>query len=168
MADQTEKITKAELLEQIHQERQKLEEALSRFTRLQLSVPGVEGDWNAKDVLAHIVAWEQRMIRWMSQALSGEIPLRPANWDEVHKLNEESYQEDKRLSLDQVLEDFERSYPQALAVAESTEEKDLLDPERFPWRNGSPLWVMVAANTCWHYREHRQALETWLEQVAAE
>jgi hypothetical protein len=33
-----------------------------------------------------------------------------------------------------------------------------IGPDRFAWRGGSPLVVLVASNTCWHYREHREQI----------
>jgi len=44
-------------------------------------------------------------------------------------------------------------------------EDDLLDPERYPWREEHPLWVMVTANTSWQYKEHEVALADWFERL---
>jgi hypothetical protein len=52
-----------------------------------------------------------------------------------------------------------------MKVVEDTPEDDF-DPHRFPCRNGEPLWKTVAANTWWHYEEHRQSIRTWLEKLA--
>jgi hypothetical protein len=162
MDEQAEQISRSELLEAIRTEHNRLEVTLAQLDEAQMIRPGVVGDWSVKDILAHIVAWEQRMVRWVGEALQGKLPADPDNWDQVHALNAQIYQENRDRSLADVLEEFPRSYQEALHVAETTGEKDLLDPGRFAWREGKPLWKVVAANTCWHYREHDESIRAWL------
>ena len=40
-------------------------------------------------------------------------------------------------------------------------EEDLIDPQRFVWRGGNPMWHMVASNPGEHYQEHRESIENW-------
>jgi hypothetical protein len=161
MGEEIEQFTKAELLDAIRVRRKRLEEALAQLGEDQMIQPGVESNWSVKDILAHIVAWEQRMVLWVGQALRGEVPAIPATWDEVHRLNEQSYWENRDRPLAEVLADFQRSYAEALALAEAVPEEDLVDPGRFSWREGVPLARVVAANTCWHYAEHLESIQAW-------
>jgi hypothetical protein len=62
------------------------------------------------------------------------------------------------------LADFHRSYARAYSVVEALTEEDLIDPQRFAWRKGDPLWHMVAGNTWEHYQEHRESIENWLTE----
>jgi len=41
--------------------------------------------------------------------------------------------------------------------------RDIFDPNRFAWRNGSPAFDMLAGNTFEHYDEHRQWILESLE-----
>ena len=41
-------------------------------------------------------------------------------------------------------------------------EYDLLDPNRFEWRQGTPMWELVMANTWDHYQEHQKTISNWL------
>lgn len=164
MNEEVERITKSELLATIRSERGLLEAALSEVDVEQMTQPGVEGDWSVKDIVAHIVAWEQRMIGWVAAALRDEVPEVPRTWDVVHRLNEQIYLENRDRPLCDVLADLPRSYQEALRAAEDVSEDDLVDPDRFGWRAGEPLWKMVAANTWWHYREHCQSLRAWLDR----
>jgi len=121
--------------------------------------PVFDGGWSVKDTLAHIAAWEQLMVGWVEQSLRGEVPQRPVTGDDwVDQLNARLYAESVEKSLAEVQEDFAASYRQTLALVERVDEDDLFDPERFRWRDGSPLWQMVAANTNWHYQDHREAI----------
>jgi hypothetical protein len=156
-----EEISREELLEGILKERKLLEDVLASIDPQDYLEPVFEGDWSIKDMLAHIVAWEQRMITWVGQAAEGILPDMPGNDQEVELLNSQSYHQDKDLPLDQVLQAFERSYPQALSVAENTPEEVLFTKDLFEARE-NPFWITVGANTSWHYKEHREALERHL------
>jgi hypothetical protein len=164
-----ENMTKEKLIQEIHDERMRLEKTLEEVSELQMVMPGVMDDWTVKDFLAHITVWEQRMIAWLEQTLRNEVPemLPPGlTWDDLDQWNEETYQKHRHQDLGEVLADFELSYKQSLEVVDNISEDDLIDPERFPWREGRPLWVMVAANTSWHYKEHEETISAWLNVQA--
>lgn len=151
--------SKAELLAAIRAEREALEAALDGIDGGQMLEPVFDGGWSVKDTLAHITAWEQLMIGWVEESLRGEVPQRPVSGDDwVDQLNARLYSENRTKSLAEVQEAFSDSYRRALELVERMDEDDLFDPERFPWREGSPLWQMVAANTNWHYKDHREAI----------
>ncbi len=163
-----EQINKEKLLKEIQLERQRLEKTLERISAQQMITPGVIDDWTVKDILAHITVWEKRMVQWLEQTTRDEVPemLPPGmTWDDLDQWNEETYQKHRHRALDEVLTDFKLSYPQALSAVQEITEEDLIDPERYPWRDGRPLWVMVAANTSWHYKEHEETITTWLKSM---
>jgi hypothetical protein len=72
MREQIEHVTKSELLDQILTERKWLEEVLATLSPDQMFLPGTSGGWTVKDVLAHISAWERRMIHWTGSYLRGD------------------------------------------------------------------------------------------------
>jgi hypothetical protein len=45
---------------------------------------------------------------------------------------------------------------------QSLSEEDLIDPLRFAWMEGSPLFYLVAGNTYGHYQEHIDPIQQWL------
>ncbi len=162
MNDKIEHLTKPELLQCIRVERDLLEETLARLTPDQMLQPGVDGEWSVKDVLAHISAWERRMLSWLGSHLRGEPPDVPLPWD-VERMNAETYAQVKDKPLADVLEEFRQSYRESLALAESLTEKQLQTEYTDTWPMG-PLWLGVAANTHWHYKEHRESIEAWLNK----
>jgi hypothetical protein len=158
--------TKQEMLELIHSEREALEALLARLREEQLTQLGVVGEWSVKDILVHIAVWEERMRGWVAESLRGEASERPApgmTWDDLDRLNEQTYLANKDRPMDEVREMFQASYRTSLHLIASLAQKDLFDADRFGWRAGDPLWHLVAANTCWHYKEHREDIEKWIQ-----
>ena len=162
-----ENMTKTKLLHLIQTERQMLEEALSDIEQEDMVAPALQGGWSIKDLLAHITTWEQNMISWLGVARKGNEPqLVPpgfSSWDEIDAINQSYYLQNSKKELFEVLNAFNKVYIKALKIVQETSEDDLIDPNRFPWRKGEPIWHMVAANTFWHYEEHRVDIEVWKE-----
>jgi hypothetical protein len=153
-------VNKGELLAEIRSGRAAFEEALAGVSREQMTRSDFDGAWSVKDTLAHIIAWEQWMIGWTGQLLRGETPHAPTpveTEDEVDRMNAENYRWNRDRSLDAVLADFRRSYMDALSLVENLSEAQLQVKHPDTWPHG-PLWQGVAANTCWHYREHLDSL----------
>jgi hypothetical protein len=162
-----ETMTKARLLALIRSERRLLEAELADLGGEQMTKPGVEGRWSIKDLMAHLIVWEQQMIEWLKQALRGEVPKRLPTamaWDELDRWNDETYREHRDRPLDEITAESDRSYRQALRAVEIMPEESLIRPDYYVWRGGKPLWEMVAANTYWHYEEHREAIRRWLRR----
>ena len=162
MRERIENIAKPELLIQIRTERKRLVEVLAALTPDQMLQPGASGEWTVKDVLAHISAWERRMLSWIGSHLRGETPDVPLPWD-VERMNAEAYAQVKDRPLAEVLKEFHRSYRDALALVESLSEEQLQTAYTGTWPMG-PLWTGVSANTNWHYKEHRETMEAWLNK----
>ena len=105
-----ENITREELLDHILEERKLLEAVLSQIEPDDYFAPVFDGGWSIKDVLAHIVRWEQLMITWVGQAAEGILPQTPGSEENVNALNLQGFEENKDLPLEEVLENFKRSY----------------------------------------------------------
>lgn len=157
---------KEELLDQIMSERESLDKLLGTISKSKLSVPGVEVGWSIKDILVHIVFWEILMVSWLEEILNDLEPqmLPPGKtWDDLDEINQDAFLENQDRELDEVLQAYHAHYPIALASVKNVQENALMDPGMYPWRRGTAVWEMVAANTSWHYREHREAVSNWLK-----
>jgi hypothetical protein len=161
MNNQNDKMTRQELLDQIRSERGRLEKTLARLTHAKMLLPGVDGEWSVKDVLAHISTWERWMIRWTNKLLEGEKPDTPDPWD-IERMNAETFERVKEIPLAKVLEEFRQSYWDSLTLAESLNETQLQTVYPDTWPMG-PLWTGIAANMNWHYKEHRIDVQKWLD-----
>jgi hypothetical protein len=154
-------ITRDILFSQIRIERGLLEETLSLLTHKQMLVPGVDGDWSVKDALAHISTWERWMICWTNSLLVGDKPDTPEQWD-IDLMNSRTYQLVKELPLAKILEEFHLSYLDSLFLIHNLSDEQLFTVYPDTWPLG-PLWTGIAANTIWHYKDHRIDITKWLE-----
>ena len=153
--------TRAELMEKIRQSRQELEAALARLTPEQMAEPVLPGGWSAKDVLAHVAAWEGRMLRLILLAHNNQAP-EPGelvfSQEDIDGFNERTFQANRSRPLGELQAEFEGSYAHSLQVIESMSDDELFGPCRHSWLEGQPLWRIVAANTYWHYPEHAEMI----------
>jgi hypothetical protein len=148
-------ISKAELLESACAERRKLERKIDGLTPEELTVSGTMGEWTVKDILQHLVDWEQRWISWYEAGKRGEEVHTPElgyNWRQMGQLNENYRRKHKDRSLDDVLVDFQASYKQITSVIERVPEEEMLKPGVYAWTGKLPLIAWIAGNTCEHYQ----------------
>jgi hypothetical protein len=160
-----ESITKASILTAIQAESEALNATLRRIDRADLTAPGVEGEWSVKDILNHLSSWRRLLIIWTNDLLQGRTPDRPdptESWQDIDQVNDKLYLETRQRSLNESLKEFASACEASVQLVEGLEEADLIDPNRFAWRRGVPLWQMVAGNTWVHDREHRETIEGWL------
>ena len=155
--------TKEELLESIRDAREQLEKKYAKLSPEEMVWPGSMDDWSVKDILAHLVDWEQRFIGWYQAGLRGEVPETPApgmTWREIPKLNQISYERHKDEPLEQVLEEFTRSHQEILALIEGMTEQEIFQTNYFEWTGNSTLLSFIAANTSSHYGWARRNIRT--------
>ena len=122
---------------------------------------GIEGDWSAKDILAHVMWYEREMVRLLnSRSLIGsdlwELPLDDRN-DEIHK-------EVKGMSLNAVRLGSEDAFGELIRQLNRLPEEAFGDPAHFQnmpseWKP----WDVIASNTFRHYREHSDSIRQLAE-----
>ncbi len=161
-------MTKDELITKIETEWENLQTALNGLTEEQLHQPGVVGDWTVKDILAHITAWQTRLIASMFKAERGLTPDTTEGGKTVDQMNERFYQEMKERPFDQVWDDLDASYHQLLSRLENWSEKDLFDPKRFKWMKGQPFLEYIAGDSYEHYEEHAVQIREWRKTIGSE
>ena len=123
-----------------------------------------------KDIVAHITAWEQRVVAGTEAALRGETPAWPEpGWtmDRMDELNNRDFAANRGRPPADVLAEARASYERASQLLESLGERDLFDGQRYAWTRGEPAWRFFDSNMGEHYREHREAIEAWLQKPAS-
>ncbi len=110
--------------------------------------------WSAKDILAHIGAWEWRCASLLDESHSSDAPLQAE--PDVEALNDEFYQERKSWSWEDVEQDARAAHRSLLAALRQ------FPPERL---NEDFVQQMIVAETWEHYAEHLADLKQWHEKV---
>jgi hypothetical protein len=155
VGDQVTKYTgKEALLKDIQTERRRLEKPLAFISEEQLLLPGVVGDWSIKDVLAHLVEWEQLFLAWYRCGIEGTVPaIQPMGLSRtvIDQLNQGFYERNRLRPLPAVLADFNASYQEILRTVQAISEEEMFSTGRYAWTGKLVLADYIAANTCSHY-----------------
>jgi hypothetical protein len=147
--------SKAELINSTCTEREKLEAKIAGLTPDEMVFAGTMGVWSVKDILQHLVDWEQRWIGWYEAGRRGEPVVTPEegyNWRQMGKLNEVYRQKYNYRPLTAVLADFHTSYKQIMNMIDEIPEAEMLALGKYTWTGKLPLIAWIAGNTCDHYR----------------
>jgi hypothetical protein len=125
---------------------------------------GVVGEWSVKDVLAHLVAWEELFLSWYEAGLHGSIPdTAPVGMSRkaMDALNQQIFIQHRQRSLEDVLSEFRASYRQVLATVQAVPEEDLFAEGRYAWTGKLTLADYIAGNTCNHYHWAKTQIRRW-------
>ena len=155
--------TKKELLASIRTTRGLLEKKFSKLSVKQMVWPGSMDNWSVKDILAHLVDWEQRFIEWYKAGKNGDFPETPApgfTWRESPKLNQKGFLQHKDETLENVLDQYEKSYQEITELVEGMIEQEIFEANYYEWTEESPLLPWIAANTSSHYNWARRNIRT--------
>jgi|SRR5829696_1375241 len=159
-------------------ERDKLELIINRigFTR-QLTMPGVIGKWSIKDILAHLLSYEQYIADRMEEILDGNayIPCKTQAALDAF-LDEFGYpdfgsplldddtpnawviQKYRNVSLEDVVSQEINAFTSIISSLEKLNEETI---------NQHNLYERIANHTYKHYREHLRDIKKWLAVNAA-
>jgi hypothetical protein len=113
---------------------------------------GAADRWSAKDVVGHLTEWLARLVSDLDRAGQGEEPPNqvPSNYDHIDETNAEIYRQYQNLSWEEVTAIMGHSFAAISAYAQAAAPDDLDDTGRIPWRQGRPLWRMLAGTAVEH------------------
>jgi hypothetical protein len=127
----------------------------------QLVARRVTSKWTLKDVVAHLMAWQQISIARVQAAMAGRDPELPA-WlggldphaeEHLHEINAKIHAFYHTQPWPEVHEAWREGFERFLGLAETTPEEALLDANRYSWLRGYAL-SGVLKGSCEHHREH--------------
>jgi hypothetical protein len=160
------RLTKSELLAEIRVEREALDGLLRGLTGRQMTQRGVTtAGWSVKDILGHLVGWQQMNLGWYEAGERGERPAVPApglSWKDVRKLNDMIYRRHRSRSLHAVRKDYDTFHRRMLELIDRVTEGALVQVGRYSW--AGPTWSLsdyIRANTASHYRWAQKHLRKW-------
>jgi hypothetical protein len=160
--------SKTDLLQAIEKERGALEAQLEILIPEQMTVPGIVGEWSVKDVLAHLIEWEQMVLGWHAAGLRGETPELPApgfKWNQTPALNQHIYEKHRDRHLDDVLAQFQASHKEILGVIQNLSNDELFTAGRFAWTKKNTLGTYFVSATSSHYLWARKEIRKGLRNA---
>ena len=151
-------ITKEEILRRLRAGRAELEAALAELTPEQMLQPATCGAWSVKDMLGHIVSWEQHMLADYARLFSGQ-PVYEVNDADIDATNAATFERVHGIPLEEMRAEFARSYRQVEAWLESASAEQLATPYLY----GMTAGEFVRIDTYEHYEEHLAQVKAFLQ-----
>lgn len=145
---------KPTLLELIKAGRARLDAALAGLAD-EAMLDRVDDTWTRKDVLAHLEAWERRVVDLLERLRAGEAPAERVETDE---LNARFHAADRDRSLADVRAGERAAYERMAATIEGARDEELFDGDHFAWTEGDPLVDWFRGDSDEHYDEHLEQL----------
>jgi hypothetical protein len=134
--------------------RQKLDDRLAQLTDEEICRPGLMEEWSAKDILMHLVDWEQRVLGWYRAGLRGETPATPGdgyNWATLPALNRLCFEQHRDLPLAEVRRQYAESHRETLETLRSLTAEELFTLHHFMWTRNWVLADWFGSSTHKHY-----------------
>lgn len=145
---------KEDLLIAIEKERDALETYLETLTLEQMIDPNTVGEWSVKDVLAHLIEWEQMCLGWYNAGLRGEVPSLPApgfKWNMTPQLNQQIFEKWEKRPLTEITKQFHASHHEILAVIKGLSNEKLFTSGHYAWTKKNTLGTYMVSATSSHY-----------------
>lgn len=121
----------------------------------------VQGNWSAKDVLAHLAAWDRRFVSGFNDALAGKR-LEEADFI-PDPYNEAVFAERRGWPLDRVLAECLAARAAVIDAINGTPDEALTLDRGLPWGDGTlRYWLAPRAH---HDLEHAADLTAWRQRL---
>ena len=155
-------LTRAQVREALARERGKLLAALDGLSEEEMTRPGAVGHWSVRDVLAHLLAWEEEAVARLD-LLAAERPQDIA-WigdeNELETWNARAHQRYGSLALAEVMRRLTDVQGRILAGLES------LSQERLSTDAGPvPVRQWLPGETYAHEQEHCAEILAWRRSI---
>ncbi|UHA71851.1 ClbS/DfsB family four-helix bundle protein [Paenibacillus sp. 481] len=164
------RMSQQQLLQLIAVQYDKLTNLLQELSLEQAIQPGVQGPWSVKDILAHLTAWNERLLRWVEECEQGLVPITPEpgySWAQIHELNEQAYLQQKETPFPTVIQHFNTVHEQVVSRIATWSDEQLNDAHAYSFSDQQPLWTVVGFNSFDHYRAHLAAIYKGLATLRA-
>ena len=146
----------AAIIERIGASWDDLEASYAGMGEEEMLVPGVTGDWSARDILAHVAVWDALALSVLPGIL--ETGAHVELDEHIDAYNARMTEEKRHLSLDEVRQDLQETHQRLLDYLGTVDADAFAANEAFRER--------LAADTWDHYPEHAAAIRAWRERRA--
>jgi hypothetical protein len=163
---------KAQLLAMLRDEFNRWDQLLANLSEEQATARTLPADLSIKDTVAHLWSWQQRSVARIEAALNGIEPvlagwpetLDPESEDDLEQINAWIHETNFDKPWPRVYADWRSRFLRFLDLAEAVPEADLMQPARYPWLPGYPLYAVLEGSYDHHHEEHLGPLLAWLDE----
>jgi len=145
---------RAELRAALVEGRRRLDAVLARYDDAAM-LDRIDGEWTRKDVVAHLEAWERRVVELLDALRGGGSIDSDVDTDER---NARFFARDRGRSLEDVRTGERAAYEAMLAAIDGASDEELFDGRHFAWTEGDPLASWYRGNGDEHIDEHLEQL----------
>lgn len=136
-----------------------------KFNNNEMSQPGAVGPWSVKDLLVHLLFWEQRLVNWLHNGPLDQTPegIPPADldWNQFEIDNLEPSHLAFKNSLPEILANIRSHYQEVIAAIEEIPEEDLFTSGAYRWTGQGSVADFIAIYTYSHYDWAKRHLRSW-------
>ena len=97
--------------------------------------PGADGEWSVKDVIAHVTAYERKVLKRLQAHERGE-KYTPTSYDQLKDIDQRNayyHAQDVGRSLYEVLADHRDVFAELVHLTGRLDNRDLAEPTRLGW-----------------------------------
>jgi hypothetical protein len=142
------------LLQTIESGRERLDAALAALPDGAMA-DRIDDAWTRKDVVAHLEAWERRVVDLLEGLRAGREPDDRVETDE---LNARFHAASRDRALEDVRAGERAAFLRVRAAIEDATDEELFEGGHFAWTEGDPLADWFRGNTDEHWDEHLEQL----------
>lgn len=157
---------KKQLLEDMEVEGKALEQLLSGLSPEQMIQPGIVGEWSVKDVLAHLLEWQNMVLKWHTAGLQGKvipIPAEGLNWAQIPLLNQRIYEAYCGTPLADIQKQLKATHKKMLNTIQGLSDEELFTRGHYAWTKNNTLGTYFVSCTSSHYNWARTNIKKGLK-----
>lgn len=122
------------------------------LTPAELATVGIPEYWSAKDHVAHMTFWRQRLVLRLQALIRKEPSLQADNFEQ---LNPVIFEEQRYRPWPDILSESDHVYAELITLSDQLTEEDLTAFNRFDWtHDGEPLYTAFMGNCYEHTQQH--------------
>ena len=153
-------LAREEGLEQLRRQRDRLLAVIAPLSEDELTSQPVGGDWSVRDILAHILSWEEEAAKRLKLIAKGQTEkIRWVAPAKVDGWNAKAREKKSGMSLAEVITKLAARRQELSKLLERLPEAALTDGAR------TALSVWFPNCTYRHEEEHAQQIKSWLRQL---
>lgn len=161
---------KDQILTTIRDEYERWQALLADLSEEQITARTLPGGLSIKDVMAHLMAWQQRSNERLQSALDNREPnfaawppdLDPESEDDLDRVNAWIFEKYRDDSWNEVYRGWRDGYIRFMKLGKEIAEDDLFDAEKYPWLAGYTLANVLVSSYLHHHEEHLEPLQSRL------